>query len=114
MSYDLTFINGAGSRLFIAIKFYQPDECGQYGRPWGTRGWYVLELNEEAEVLESDNRYFYYYAESADGRVWSGDSQAPVYYPGPFDSCVSIGSSEATDIFMRLRDFEVSERSKLT
>jgi len=53
MSYDLTFINGAGSRLFIAIKFYQPDECGQYGRPWGTRGWYVLEPNEEAEFLKA-------------------------------------------------------------
>jgi len=115
MSYDLTFINGTRSKVFIAIKFYEPS-CSEYSnRPWGTRGWYILNgLDDEATVLtDNNNRYFYYYAESDDGRVWAGDSQCPVY-DNAFDSCAGIGSSDAYDVFMRKRDFEVNERWRLT
>jgi uncharacterized membrane protein len=115
MSYDLTFINGTRSRVLIAIKFKQ-ESCRQYGnRPWGTRGWFILNgLDDEKTVLRNNNnRYFYYYAKSDAGRVWQGDSQCPVTSRA-FDSCVGIGSTDAYDVFMRMRDFEVSERWRLT
>ena len=113
MSWDVHIVNGHTRRIQVAIKFYQPA-CGQYGRPWGTKGWWLIEPGQSKYVLDTNNRYFYYYAECvSDGRVWAGDSPTPVY-PAAFDSCVSLGSADARDIFMRKRDLEINNWWRLT
>jgi len=108
MSWDVHFVNGHTRRVQVAIKFYQPN-CSQYGgRPWGTRGWWLIDPGQSAYVLDTNNRYFYYYAESvSDGKVWAGDSRTPVTLRA-FDSCVGIGSTDARDVFMRLRDLNIN------
>ena len=70
MAWDVHFINGHSRRVQLAICFYQPNPCSQYGEPWGTRGWWILEPGQSKYVADTNNRYFYYYAESLlDGRV---------------------------------------------
>ena len=109
MSWDVHFVNGHTRRVQVAIKFYQPS-CGQYGRPWGTRGWWLIDPGQSAYVLDTNNRFFYYYAECvSDGRVWSGDSPTPVYQPA-FDSCVSLGFCRCP---RRLYETEGSPRQQL-
>lgn len=113
MSWDVHFINGHTRRVQVAIKFYQPNPCSQYGRPWGTRGWWLIEPGQSKYVLDTNNRYFYYYAESvSDGKTWSGDSPTPVLMQA-FDSCVSIGGSTVRDVFMRRLDLEINNRWRL-
>ena len=86
--------------------FYSPDGCGDYGS-WGTRGWWALgPIGGEAYVLNTDDPYAAFYAESADGAVWSGP-YGPVYvHQTAFDSCVDIGddSPETRIVGMRLVD----------
>ena len=108
MSWDVHFVNGHTRPVQVAIKFYQPDPCSQYGRPWGTRGWWLIEPGGSRYVLDTNNRYFYFYAESvSDGKTWSGRSRTPVLMQA-FDSCVSIGSSAGRDVFMSLLDLEIN------
>jgi len=115
MSWDVHFINGYTRRVQIAIAFKQ-DSCSEYGRPWGTRGWWVLNPGEEAYVLDTNNRFFYYYAEATDGsRLWTS-AEGPFVYvvQSAFDSCIDIGSTAARVVGMRIKDLNVNNRWRLT
>lgn len=102
---ELHFINGYNQLLSVAIMFYSPDGCRDYGL-WGTRGWWNLNPGGSAYVLNTNNRYAAYYAEATDGRIWAGD-RGPVYvYPNAFDSCLNIGSTAARRVSMRLVDLQ--------
>jgi len=88
------FRNGYTSRIWIAIMRYDPAGCGQYGN-WATKGWWSIQPGESVYAFNTNNRYFCYYAEAQDGRVWSGP-YGPIYvYREAFDSCVNIGSTAA-------------------
>jgi uncharacterized membrane protein len=115
MSRDVHFINGHSQLISVAIMFYSPDTCGPYGS-WGTRGWWNIGPGESAYVIDTDNRYFCYYAESVDGLTWS-DNYGPVYvHQTAFDSCVSIGdnSPETRVIGMRELDLNINNWWRLT
>ena len=113
MSWDVHFSNGHTHRVQLAIKFYEPA-CSQYsGRPWGTRGWWLIDPGQSKYVLETNNRYMYRYAECVTcGRVWAGDSPTPVRPPA-FDSCVGIGSSDGRTVLMGRKDLEINNRWNL-
>ena len=106
---ELHFRNQYPSRLYVAIMFYDPDGCGEYGS-WGTRGWWPIEPGGEAFVLNTNNEYAAFYAEADDGAVWGGP-YGPVYvHQAAFDSCVGIGdnSPETRIVGMRLVDMQDS------
>jgi uncharacterized membrane protein len=114
MSWDVHFINGYTRRLQIAIMF-KHDPCSEYGRPWGTRGWWLLNPGEEAYVLDTNNRFFYYYAEATDGsRLWTSESPIVPVPPRKFDLCIDIGSTDARGVGMRILDLNVNNRWRLT
>jgi uncharacterized membrane protein len=107
---QLHFRNRSASRLWVSIMFYNPGGCGgEYGN-WGTRGWWTIDPGGQAHVLNTDNRYAAYYAESADGPIWAGDIRMYVY-PRAFDSCVSIGSTAARVVGCRRLDLGDSDRT---
>lgn len=114
MSWDVHFINGYSRRVQVAICFYQPNPCSQYGEPWGTRGWWIIEPGGSKQVIDTNNRYMYFYAESvSDGRTWSGDLN--VYVPlRAFDSCLNIGSTDSRIVGMRKLDLNVNNKWRLT
>jgi uncharacterized membrane protein len=105
----LYFHNGYPSKVWVAIMFYSPGTCGDYGK-WGTRGWWGIDSGGRAAVYNGDtdyNRYYAYYAKAADGAEWTGP-YGPVYvYHSAFDSCTGIGSTAAYGtVDMRLIDVQ--------
>jgi hypothetical protein len=46
--------------------------------PVGNTGWWQIAPSGTAFPLRANNRYAGYYAESASGKIWSGD-RGPVY-----------------------------------
>lgn len=113
MSWDVHFINGYSQPLQIAIAFKQ-DSCSEYGRPWGTRGWWIVNPGASAYVLNTNNQYFYYYAEAWDGRLWSGPGPSVYVLQQAFDSCLDIGSTAARIVGMRQLDLNVNNWWRLT
>lgn len=100
---QLHFRNRYTSKVWVAIMFYSPDGCRDYGQ-WGTRGWWPIDPGGEAFVLNTNNRYAAYYAEAANGAVWTG-AYGPMYvYQNAFDSCINIGSTAARLVGTRLID----------
>lgn len=104
MSDAIRFRNSTASTVWVAVMFYSPDSCREYGN-WGTRGWWQLEPGQTKLAFHTSNRYAAFYAESASGSYWAG-SYGPVYvYQEAFDSCVNIGSTAAIGtVGMRLID----------
>jgi uncharacterized membrane protein len=109
MSWDVHFVNGYSKPISVAITFFSPDACGEFGR-WGTRGWWNINPGDSAYVLDTNNQYFAYYAEAVDGARWSGNV-GPVYvHQTAFDSCIGIGDNNPNTriVGMRLRDLRVN------
>ncbi|WP_255498396.1 DUF1036 domain-containing protein [Nakamurella sp. PAMC28650] len=97
---QLCFQNNYSSPLSVAVMWWNPDGCGDYGN-WGTRGWWNLNPGETVHTdVWTANRYFYFYAEAWDGGVWSGPYGAQVPYES-FDSCAGIGSTADHVVGMR-------------
>src|SRR6188768_2403614 len=75
------FCNFYPSTVWVAFQWYHPPTCDG-GDPWITRGWWKLVPGQCKTVFGSDlqdvNTFYYWYAEAADGAVWSG----------PFMTCV--------------------------
>ncbi|MEV7006771.1 DUF1036 domain-containing protein [Streptosporangium sp. NPDC051022] len=100
---ELHFRNRYTSKVWVAIMFYSPDGCRDYGQ-WGTRGWWAIDPGGEAYVINTNNRYAAFYAEAANGAVWTGP-YGPIYvYQTAFDSCLNIGSTAARPVGARLVD----------
>ena len=95
--------------------FFDPEGCRDEGR-WGTRGWWNIPPGGSAYVLDTNNRFFAFCAESlADGAVWSGD-RGPVFVRRKaFDSCLNIGdtSPETRVVGMRQLDLKINNWWKL-
>jgi uncharacterized membrane protein len=93
------FRNSHDTTVWVAFMRYDPDRCRGYG-DWQTKGWLRLKPGEVKQAFTTSNRYAYYYAKAADGTKWSGTNQSvksrPVYvYHSAFDSCLTIGSTDA-------------------
>jgi hypothetical protein len=90
---QLCFENSHSSRLWVAVMWYDPSGCGDYGN-WATRGWWNIDPGETVHTnVWTANRYFCFYAEAEDGTVWGGP-YGPAYCTyRAFDSCVNIGST---------------------
>lgn len=67
--------------------------CDEYGG-WATKGWWTLSPGQVKHVVNTKNRYVYWYAKSANGREWTGDDHHMYVDPkAPFESCRDIGVS---------------------
>ena len=107
---QLHFRNNYTSKVWVAIMFYDPDCRGEGGEEWGTQGWWGIDPGAEAHVLNTNNRYAYYYAEAADGAVWGGP-YGPIYvYQDAFESCQGIGSTAARTVYLREADMNGYDR----
>jgi uncharacterized membrane protein len=74
------FRDKTSATIWVAFQRYSPRRPN--GGDWETKGWWRLEPGQTKTVfgkdLQSVNTYYYYYAESNDGAVWSG----------PYSTCV--------------------------
>jgi hypothetical protein len=88
---EVTFTNSYGQKLYVAYMrrdFNCQNECGDI---WDVLGWINLDPGEtETRANPTNNRWFYYYAEAADGAVWSGPYVAEVTQ-SRFEKCTCLG-----------------------
>ncbi|MEV0611738.1 hypothetical protein AB0I81_00320 [Nonomuraea sp. NPDC050404] len=106
---QLHFRNRYTSKICIAIMFFSPDGCRNYGQ-WGTRGWWCIDPGGEVHVLNTGNRYATFYAEAANGAVWTSDSNYIMVVNHAFDSCIGIGVTPSRSVGTRLVDLGDSDR----
>lgn len=90
----LYFRNDTPIRIWIAVMHYSPETCREYGN-WATIGWFEFAPGEQAWVIETNNNWVAFYAESEAGHVWSGEAGPMYVYQDAFDSCINIGSTAA-------------------
>jgi uncharacterized membrane protein len=73
----LQFCNHTNTTVWVDYAHWMPDCEGHPG--WNSRGWWQLAPNEckivQGGTLQSSSlsRYYYFHAEGADGRYWSGN-----------------------------------------
>ena len=68
--YDITFTNSTGAKIYVAymrLDYGCQTECGD---PWDVLGWINRDTGErQTRANPTENKWFYYYAESANGAV---------------------------------------------
>jgi len=110
----LSICNGYPTHLYVAIMFYSPDTCAEYGN-FQTMGWWSIDPGACANVYSNDledlNRFWYYYAEADDGETWSGPFTAYVTDQA-FNSCVGIGSTDSR--IVGFREFDIGDNDDYT
>ena len=108
---ELHFRNESGSEIWVAVMFYSPDACAEYGQ-WGTRGWWAMPPGGEAYAVDTDNRYAYFYAETASGVVWSGQYGNVYVHQQPFDSCIGIGDNNPETRVVGMRELDLGDNDR--
>jgi hypothetical protein len=88
---NVTFTNSYSQTISVAYMRLDngcEDECGE---PWDVLGWANLEPGQtQTRSNPTNNRWFYYYAEAVDGKIWSGPFPAEVATQ-KFEKCTCLG-----------------------
>lgn len=96
------FCNQYERTVWVAFQRYSPN-CPD-GGDWQTAGWWQLTPGQCKVVYGGDlqdlNKYYYYYAESADGRTWGGPLMTCVPQQA-FDWCLNTCSTAARYVGFR-------------
>jgi len=107
--------------------FYSPDlnffgtlikRCGGEGGDFQAQGWWSIEPGSCARVyaddLEDVNRYWYYYAEAADGSVWAGPYRVLVSNKA-FDHCfLLVSDADSPDRYIGMRELDIGDNDDYT
>jgi len=113
----LVICNGYPAHVYVAIMFYSPESCGGDGKDFETMGWWSVDrgscVNVYANDLEDLNRYWYYYAEAADGAVWAGPYRVLVSNRA-FDLCYGFVSSADADRYIGMRELDIGDNDDYT
>ncbi len=103
----LTFCNRHNQTVWVSIIRYTPN-CPD-GGDWTKEGWWGIEPGQCKIVYGGDlqkvNRYFYYYAETAGGVIWTGPifTFVPIQ---PFSWCLATANTSSRSVGFRLLDIE--------
>jgi hypothetical protein len=75
----VSFTNSTGAKINVAYMRRDFDCREACGDIWDVLGWINLDPGEtETRSNQTNNRWFYYYAESDNGAIWSGVFSAEV------------------------------------
>ena len=89
---NVRFTNAIGRMIYVAYMYRDYSCRGECGDIWNVEGWINLAPGEtETRPNPTDNRWFYYYAESG-GTVWGGNYLANVRN-ARFEKCNCLGVS---------------------
>lgn len=108
---ELHFRNETSSEVWVAIMFYSPDGCANDGK-WGTRGWWAMQPGGESYVVNTNNRYAYFYAEATDGAVWAGAYGDVYVHQQAFDSCLGIGDNNPNTRVVGMREIDMQDTDR--
>jgi uncharacterized membrane protein len=89
---EVNFTNSTQTMIYVAymrLDYGCQSDCPD--DPWDVLGWIALSPGEtKIRANETKNRWFYYYAEDANGRVYGGDYVAEVK-EDRFEKCTCVG-----------------------
>jgi len=99
---DLRVCNYSGRNATVAVS-YVP--VGEYR--FLNRGWFGVSNGSCIDLMSTDNRNFYLYADAMDGsgRRWQGSHSLCVEYPGPYTFYSDPSNSDTCGSWQELRDF---------
>jgi uncharacterized membrane protein len=83
---QINFQNNYSAAVNVAIAYYDTS-CSP---PWQSEGWWGIDPGNSVYVINTCNRYLYFYAEAVDGEYWAGQYLFPVA-EGVFYFCPSPG-----------------------
>lgn len=116
-SSSLTFTNSTPTKLYVAYMRLDWDCQNECGVPWDVLGWINLDPGQtQSRANPTDNRWFYFYAEDANGLMWSGPYVAEVNNDR-FEKCTCLGvliqNGEATNPYygVGFRELDTDEYS---
>jgi hypothetical protein len=72
-NFPRVFIKNDCHRTIDVIVYYLDGKSGP--TTWQTRGWFSVDPGKRKHVVDTHNRYIYFYAESPSGKkkIWAGD-----------------------------------------
>jgi uncharacterized membrane protein len=112
---SLYFKNCYPSTIWSMILWYHAN-CEDGGN-WEKMGWWRIEPGQQATVSVADldevNRYWYYYAQAANGAYWAGPYGVVVPHTA-FDWCVDTANTDSFDVGMRELDIGGNDDYTLT
>ncbi len=87
---SISFVNGYSSPVSICLVWYSP-KCSN--PPFEKAGWWNLQRGQSITILRGPyrNRYFYFYAEAADGAYWGGPNHQVLVTNNAFRYCANEG-----------------------
>jgi uncharacterized membrane protein len=88
------FRNSTSSKVWVAVMYYSPDTCGNYGN-WETEGWWGIDPGQQVWAFSTNNRYAAFYAEAEDGTTWSDGYGPMLVYIHAFEICLGLGQTGA-------------------
>ncbi|MEU2632476.1 DUF1036 domain-containing protein [Kitasatospora sp. NPDC007106] len=96
----LQYSNQTASGVWLAVGYYA-EGCDA-GSNWASKGWFRIEPGKSATPLWTTNNYSTFYAESDDGRVWSGPYTVTLPLNAFSDWCWDLGVDPGQSVGMRL------------
>jgi uncharacterized membrane protein len=82
---QIKFQNNYKVGVNVAIAYYNTS-CSP---PWQSEGWWGIEPGNSVHVINTCNRYLFFYAEAVDGAYWAGPYRFQVA-EGVFSFCVPL------------------------
>jgi Protein of unknown function (DUF1036) len=90
---DVSFTNSHGTKIFVAYSRWDLACLNDCGDGWDVLGWINLEPGQtQTRPNPTGNRWFYYYAEAADGTIYNGPFLDEVK-DDRFQKCSCLGVS---------------------
>jgi hypothetical protein len=88
---NIRFTNSTRAKIYVAYM-RRDNACGNdCGDPWDVLGWIALDPGEtEIRANPTEYKWFYYYAEDANGAMWSGRYVGEVTQ-ARFEKCTCLG-----------------------
>src|SRR5580658_2954028 len=83
---QIKFQNNYKVGVNVAIAYYNTS-CSP---PWQSEGWWGIEPGNSVHVINTCNRYLFFYAEAVDGAYWAGPYRFQVA-EGVFSFCPTAG-----------------------
>jgi len=112
----LRFCNSHPVRVWTAISFFSPEDCSGDGGGWQNMGWWPVNPGQCVVVYGNDladlNRFWYFFAEGDDGRVWAGPFPTFVHPTDAFNVCDGFGTTQL--IRVGFRELDVHDNDEVT
>jgi hypothetical protein len=111
---DVRFTNNYFTTVYVSYMWHDPACGANCGDPWNVAGWVNLRPGEtQTRPNPTSNRWFYYFAEADDHKLWGGNVIAGVG-KGVFLKCRCQPGDPPFFYNVGMRELDLSEFGGVT